>query len=168
MVTHSNYNSLAQQDVSEKKKVRNCVYRGAPAKSCANRVQAGVGVALRQNKTFICMKMSATVFENGERRASSLLSQRFQLLTRRMIWKHFGEEEEEEVGEERGEQICLWWRLASQVHSMALLKSRARACFRENSLALRLFIKVFSLCVFFHPLPSPAVFLAPAVNFVCA
>lgn len=68
MVTHSNYNSLAQQNVSEKRSVT--VSLEAHQQRNLPRIEpwSGVGVALRRNKAFICMKMSATVpeMEKGE------------------------------------------------------------------------------------------------------
>lgn len=68
MVTHSNYNSLAQQNVSEKRSVTVSLEAHQQQTLACTESGPGVGVALRRNKAFICMKMSATVpeMEKGE------------------------------------------------------------------------------------------------------
>lgn len=63
MVTHSNYNSLAQQNVSKKRSVTVSLEAHRQRNLVRIESRPGVGVALRQNKAFICMKMSATVPE---------------------------------------------------------------------------------------------------------
>lgn len=61
-------------------------------------------------------------------------------------------------------QIRLWWRLASQVHSMVLLKLKARACFRVNLRASVCSSKfLFYVCIFFFLL----LFCLPCCKLVC-
>lgn len=88
MVTHSNYNFLAQQDVSEKKRVKKRSITVSLAKSCANTIRAGVGSRF-DGETKHLHENVCNRFENGAKGeallCSALLSQRFQLLTRRMI-----------------------------------------------------------------------------------
>lgn len=62
-MTHSNYDSLAQQNVSEKRSVTVSLEAHQQRNLAQIESGPGVAVALRRNKAFICMKMSATVLE---------------------------------------------------------------------------------------------------------